>query len=89
MPALSSKRAIIASPSIIDNSGKIVYPDKLTLVRVPKGTTIRKSIARPQDWGGQGHLPGGAIQYEIRDFDWKTMGDWFQELGLINNYIGK
>ena len=74
---------------LIDNSGKIVYPDKLTLVRVPKGTTIRKSIARPQDWGGQGHLPGGAIQYEIRDFDWKTMGDWFQELGLINNYIGK
>ena len=56
---------------------------------VPKGTTIRKSIARPQDWGGQGHLPGGAIQYEIRDFDWKTMGDWFQELGPINNYIGK
>ena len=74
---------------LIDNSGKIVYPDKLTLVRVPKGTTIRKSIARPQDWGGQGHLPGGAIQYEIRDFDWKTMGDWFQELGPINNYIGK
>ena len=74
---------------LIDNSGKIVYTDKLTLVRVPKGTTIRKSIARPQDWGGQGHLPGGAIQYEIRDFDWKTMGDWFQELGPINNYIGK
>ena len=74
---------------LIDNSGKIVYPDKLTLVRVPKGTTIRKSIARPQDWGGQGYLPGGAIQYEIRDFDWKTMGDWFQELGPINNYIGK
>ncbi|MFK8264885.1 hypothetical protein [Capnocytophaga cynodegmi] len=74
---------------LIDNSGKIIYPDKLTLVRVPKGTTIRRSIARPQDWGGQGHLPGGAIQYEIRDFDWKTMGDWFQELGPINNYIGK
>jgi len=29
------------------------------------------------------------VLMRIKDFDWKTMGDWFQELGPINNYIGK
>lgn len=49
---------------LVDQKGNIIFFNKLALVRVPKGTTIRKSVARPQDWGGQGHLPGGAIQFE-------------------------
>ena len=34
------------------------------------------------------------VLMRIRDFDWKTMGDWFQELGLliiilVNNIVLK
>ena len=52
---------------VVDEYGGLVKPNKMVIVRIPKGTVVRKSIARPQDWGGQGHLPGGAIQYEIID----------------------
>ena len=74
---------------LVDQKGNIIFPNKLALVRVPKGTTIRKSVARPQDWGGQGHLPGGAIQFEIRDFNWKTMENWFKPIGKIEQFIKK
>jgi len=74
---------------LVDQKGNIIFPNKLALVRVPKGTTIRKSVARPQDWGGQGHLPGGAIQFEIRDFNWKTMEKWFKPIGKIEQFIKK
>ena len=72
---------------LVDQKGNIIFPNKLALVRVPKGTTIRKSVARPQDWEGQGHLPGGAIQFEIRDFNWKTMENWFKPIGKIEQFI--
>ena len=74
---------------LVDQKGNIIFPNKLALVRVPKGTTIRKSVARPQDWGGQGHLPGGSIQFEIRDFNWKTMENWFKPIGKIEQFIKK
>ena len=72
---------------IVENNGSIVKPTDFTLVKVPKGTKIRKSVARPQDLGLQGHLPGGATQYEIRDFDYNIMGNWFKPMGNINNFI--
>ena len=74
---------------LVDQKGNIIFPNKLALVRVPKGTTIRKSVARPQDWGGQGYLPEGAIQFEIRDFNWKTMENWFKPIGKIEQFIKK
>ena len=46
-------------------------------------------VARPQDLGGQGHLPRGAIQFEIRDFNWKTMENWFKPIGKIEQFIKK
>ena len=64
---------------IIDE-GLVVKPNKVSLVQVPKGTTIRQSVARPQDWPGQGHVSGGATQYEIRgavEINWyKTIGTY-------------
>ena len=72
---------------VVDEFGSLLKPDKLLLVKVPAGTTIRKSVARPQDWGGQGHLPGGATQFEIIDFDWQYMGDWFKDMGSFNEFI--
>ncbi|OWW26506.1 hypothetical protein B4Q04_02130 [Zobellia sp. OII3] len=74
---------------VVDEFGSIQKPDKLVLVKVPAGTTIRKSVARPQDWGGQGHLSGGATQFEIINFDWQYMGDWFKNMGNINQFINK
>lgn len=62
-------------------------PDKMTIVKVPSGTTIRKSVARPQDWGGQGHLSGGATQFEIITFNWQTMGNWYKDMGAISDFI--
>lgn len=42
---------------ILDNSGSVVKPTKISIVKVPAGTKVRKSVARPQDWPGQGHQP--------------------------------
>ena len=74
---------------LIDQKRNIIFPNKLALVRVSKGTTIRKRVARPQDWRGQGHLLGGAIQFEIRVFNWKTMENWFKPIGKIEQFIKK
>ena len=72
---------------VVDEFGSVLKPDKLVLVKVPAGTTIRKSVARPQDWGGQGHLPGGATQFEIINFDWQKMDDWYKDMGSFNEFI--
>jgi hypothetical protein len=72
---------------VVDEFGSILKPDKLVLVKMPAETTIRKSVARPQDWGGQGHLSGGATQFEIIDFDWQNMEDWFKDMGNFNEFI--
>lgn len=65
---------------IRNNEGLLVKPHRVSLVQVPKGTTIRQSVARPQDWPGQGHVSGGATQYEIRgavEIIWyKTIGTY-------------
>ena len=67
----------------------IRYASKGEVIDKERATRSYYSRHELQARASRGHLPGGAIQYEIRDFDWKTMGDWFQELGPINNYIGK
>ena len=72
---------------IVDEYGGLVKPDKLLLVKVPPGTIIRKSVARPQDWGGQGHLSGGATQYEIINFSKEEMENFFEDIGDINEFI--
>ena len=76
-----------ALPIVEYGSGNLVKPTNLSIVKIPKGTVVRKSVARPQDWGGQGHLPGGSIQYEIRSFDYNTMKEWYKDLGNINEYL--
>jgi hypothetical protein len=72
---------------VVDDYGNVLKPDKMVTVKVPSGTTIRKSVARPQDWGGQGHLPGGATQYEIINFNWQTMSNWYKDMGAISDFI--
>ena len=52
---------------ILDDAGNVIKPTELSLVKLPSGTKVRKSIARPQDWPGLGHQSGGSIQYEIID----------------------
>ena len=70
---------------ILDNTGSIVKPTQISIVKVPVGTKVRKSVARPQDWPGQGHLPGGAVQFEIRDQRAKI--EWFKKIGNVNDYL--
>ncbi len=70
---------------IIGDGGKLVKPVEISIVKVPVGTKVRKSVARPQDWPGQGHQPGGSVQFEIRDQ--KAKIDWFKSLGNISDYI--
>jgi hypothetical protein len=72
---------------VVDDYGNVLKSDKMVIVKVPSGTTIRKSVARPQDWGGQGHLPGGATQYEIINFNWQTMSNWYKDMGAISDFI--
>ncbi len=72
---------------VIDDFGSVMKPNKMVLVKVPKGSVVRKSVARPQDWAGQGHLPGGATQYEILNFDWQKMENWFKDIGDIIEFF--
>jgi hypothetical protein len=41
-------------------------PDKLQIVTLPAGTTVRKGIAKDQVVNGV-NLPGGGVQYEVMD----------------------
>jgi hypothetical protein len=76
-----------ALPIVESGTGNLLNPTNLSIVKVPKGAIVRKSVARPQDWGGQGHLPGGSIQYEIRNFDYNVMQEWYKDMGNINNFL--
>ena len=71
---------------ILDNNGNIVIPSQISLVKIPIGTKIRKSVVRPQDWPGQAHQPGGAIQFEIRDYQ-TIPKNWFKPIGNISDYL--
>lgn len=70
---------------ILDNSGNVIKPTQISIVKVPTGTKVRKSVARPQDWPGQGHQPGGATQFEIRDQRAKI--EWFKKIGSVSDYL--
>lgn len=52
---------------------------------VTVGTKIRRSVARPQDWPGQGHQPGGSVQFEIREQSAKI--EWFKSMGNVSDYL--
>ena len=71
---------------ILDNSGNIVKPTQISIVKVPAGTKVRKSVARPQDWPGQGHQSGGSIQFEIRDNP-AIPRSWFKPMGSVSDYL--
>lgn len=70
---------------IIDNSGNIVKPAQISIVKVPAGIKVRKSVARPQDWPRQGHQPGGSVQFEIREQRAKI--EWFKSMGNGSDYL--
>ena len=71
---------------ILNNTGQVVKPVEISIVKLPVGTKVRKSVARPQDWPGQAHQPGGAIQFEIRDNP-KIDEFWFKPMGKISDYL--
>jgi len=71
---------------ILDNSGNIIKPTEISIVKVPAGTKVRKSVARAQDWPGQGHQPGGSVQFEIRDNS-AIPQSWFKPMGNISDYL--
>jgi len=71
---------------ILGDGGKIIKPTELSIVKLPVGTKIRRSIARPQDWPGLGHQSGGAVQFEIRD-NLNIPPDWFKNIGKISDYL--
>jgi hypothetical protein len=76
-----------ALPIVESGTGNLVRPTNVSIVKIPQGTVIRKSVARPQDWGGQGHLSGGNLQYEIRNFNYNMMKEWYKDLGNISDYL--
>jgi hypothetical protein len=71
---------------ILDNSGNIVKAAQISIVKVPAGTKVRKSVARPQDWPGQAHQPGGAVQFEIRNNP-AIPQSWFRPMGDVSDYL--
>ncbi|WOC40026.1 hypothetical protein [Polaribacter sp. HL-MS24] len=69
-------------------------PTHFSLVEVPKGTSLHKSVAGPQKWYDKNKNlmskpEGGAVQYEV--LDWEKLEEitirdnWFKEVGRINN----
>ena len=62
-------------------------PTHFSLVEVPKGTALHKSVAGAQKWKQvDKSRTGGAVQYEI--VDWKILDEtyrkkWFKEIGEI------
>jgi hypothetical protein len=58
----------------------------MSIVKLPFGTKVRQSVARPQDWPGQGHQPGGAMQFEIRDNS-AIPKSWFKPMGNVSDYL--
>ena len=71
---------------ILGDGGKIVKPVEISIVKLPAGTKIRQSVARPQDWPGQGHQPGGAIQFEITENS-SIPPEWFKPMGKVSDYL--
>ena len=71
---------------ILDNTGKIIKPVEMSIVKLPVGTKVRQSVARPQDWPGQGHQPGGAVQFEIRENP-SIPPEWFKPMGKVSDYL--
>jgi hypothetical protein len=64
-------------------------PTEISIVRVPATNRVRRSTVGAQD-GWNNTMPrqsGGAIQYEILDFDYETMIDWFQSMGDLINFL--
>jgi hypothetical protein len=66
-------------------------PSKITIVEVPEGTMLRKTIAGEQNWGrSYDNLDnliqkGGGTQYEILNFNnLPSQQEWFKEVGSIN-----
>ncbi len=70
---------------VVGDGGTLTTPTKLSFAKLPVGTKIRKSIARPQDWPGYGHLPGGAVQFEIIENSNIPRG-WFTPIDDLSNY---
>ena len=59
-------------------------PTHFSLVEVPKGTALHKSVAGAQHWKQVGKSrTGGAVQYEIVGFKRDEMSTWFREIGKI------
>ncbi|AWX44285.1 hypothetical protein HME9304_01285 [Flagellimonas maritima] len=71
---------------IIGDGGKVVKPVEISIVKVPAGTKVRKSVARPQDWPGQKHQPEGSIQFEIRE-NQAIPKSWFKPMGNVSDYL--
>ena len=65
-------------------------PTHFSLVEVPKGTALHKSVAGAQKWydkagNFQSSRTGGAVQYEILGYKNKDLPEsWFREVGSIN-----
>jgi hypothetical protein len=71
---------------VVEDGGSVINPTKLSFARLPIGTKIRKSVARPQDWPGYGHLPGGAVQFEILE-NTNIPRSWFTPIDDLTNYL--
>lgn len=71
---------------ILDKTGSVVKPVEISIVKLPVGTKVRQSVARPQDWPGQAHQPGGAVQFEIREQQ-AIPKSWFKPMGNVSDYL--
>jgi len=71
---------------ILGDGGKVIKPVEISIVKIPVNTKVRKSVARPQDWPGQGHQPGGAVQFEIRENS-SIPPEWFKPMGNVSDYL--
>ncbi|WOC40020.1 hypothetical protein [Polaribacter sp. HL-MS24] len=61
-------------------------PTHFSLVEVPKGTSLHKSVAGPQYWKAVNkNRSGGAVQYEVLGYGSSPPKEWFKEVGEIIN----
>lgn len=63
-------------------------PTHFSLVEVPKGTSLHKSVAGAQKWyDNNGNLisepSGGGVQYEVVGYGSSPPKEWFREVGEI------
>jgi len=85
--AIDDFRKYSGKAELIDELALPVNPTEISIVKIPEGTIIRKSVAGYQQWPGMPYQNGGGVQYEILNTDLRNHMSWFRSMGGIIDYL--